>query len=181
MLSLYFNCQAVFNPSSTPCLQWAKWFILPLGISISDLTLPAVLSGLWRYEITKSQAGYKDSSSVIKGRGWHFSSRKKEAQAVKGNEFHLYPHPDSCVRLLLFSYSVMSNSFRPQGLQHARLPVLHLLLEFAQTHVHRVGDANQPSHPLLSPSPPAFNLSQHQGLFRHQVAKVLEFQHQPFQ
>ena len=45
-------------------------------------------------------------------------------------------------------------------------PVLHCLLERAQTHVHRVGDAIQPSHPLSSPSPPALNLSQHLGLFR---------------
>jgi len=44
-------------------------------------------------------------------------------------------------------------------------PVHHQLLELTQTHVHRVGDAIQPSHPLLSPSPPAFNLSQHQSLF----------------
>ena len=63
------------------------------------------------------------------------------------------------------------------------LPVHHQLLESAQTHVHQVGYAIQPSHPLLSPSPPALNLSQHQGLFKwvsssHQVAKVLEFQHQ---
>ena len=60
-------------------------------------------------------------------------------------------------------------------------PVDHQLLELAQTHVHRISDAIQPSHPLLSPSPPAFNLSQHQGLFQgvsslDQVAKVLEFQ-----
>ena len=46
------------------------------------------------------------------------------------------------------------------------LPVHHQLLEFTQTHVHRVGDAIQPSHPLSSLSPPAFNLSQHQGLFQ---------------
>ena len=56
----------------------------------------------------------------------------------------------------------------------------HRLSELAQTHVHRVSDAIQPSHPLLFPSPPAFNLSQHQGLFQwvsslHQVAKVLSF------
>ena len=50
------------------------------------------------------------------------------------------------------------------GLQHARLPCPSPLLELAQTHVHQVGDAIQPSHPLLSPSPPTFNLSQHQGL-----------------
>jgi len=68
------------------------------------------------------------------------------------------------------------------------LPVHHQLPEFTQTHVHWVSDAIQPSHPLLSPSPPAFNLSQHQDLFKwvsssHQVAKVLEFQlqHQSFQ
>ena len=65
-------------------------------------------------------------------------------------------------------------------------PVLHYLPEFAQTHVHWVGDAIQPSQPLSSPSPPAFNLSQHQGLFQrvsslHQVAKVLESQQQSFQ
>ena len=68
-------------------------------------------------------------------------------------------------------------------------PVRHQLSESAQTHVHRVSDAMQPSpiqpsHLLLSPSPPAFNLSQHQGLFKwvsclHQVAKVLELQFQP--
>jgi len=57
--------------------------------------------------------------------------------------------------------------------------VYHQLPEFTQTYVHWVGDAIQPSHPLLSPSPPALNLSQHQGLFKwvsssHQVAKVLE-------
>ena len=61
------------------------------------------------------------------------------------------------------------------------LPVHHQLQEFTQTHVHWVSDAIQPSHPLSSPSPPAFNLSQHQGLFQwvgssHQVAQVLELQ-----
>ena len=65
-------------------------------------------------------------------------------------------------------------------------PVLHQLLEFTQTHVHWVSDAIQPSHPLSSPFPPAFSLSQHQGLFQwvpslHQVVKVLKLQHQSFQ
>ena len=63
------------------------------------------------------------------------------------------------------------------------LPVHHQLPEFTQTHVHRVGDAIQPSHPLSSPSPPAPNPSQHQTLFQwvnssHEVVKVLEFQFQ---
>ena len=68
------------------------------------------------------------------------------------------------------------------------LPVHHQLPEFTQTHVLWVSDAIQPSHPLSSPSPLAFNLSQHQGLSQwvsssHQVTKVLEFQlqHQSFQ
>ena len=60
------------------------------------------------------------------------------------------------------------------------LTVHHQLLDFSQTHVHWVSDAIQPSHPLLSPSPPTFNLSQHQGLSKwvsssHQVAELLEF------
>ena len=70
----------------------------------------------------------------------------------------------------------------------SRIPVLHHLSELAQTHVRWVGDAIQPSHSLLAPSPPAFNLSQHQGLFQwvsslHQVNKVLklQLQHQSFQ
>ena len=68
------------------------------------------------------------------------------------------------------------------------LPVHYQLPEFTQTHVHWVGDAIQPSHPLSSPFPPAFSLSQYQGLFQwvscsHQAAIVLEFQlqHQSFQ
>ena len=64
-------------------------------------------------------------------------------------------------------------------------PVHHQLLEIAQIHVHQVGEATQPSHPLSSPSLPTINLSQYQGLFKwvsssHQVTKILEFhlQHQ---
>ena len=68
------------------------------------------------------------------------------------------------------------------------LPIYHQLPEFTQTHVHWIGDAIRPSHPLPSSSPPAFDVSQHQGLFKwvsssHQMAKVLQFQlqHQSFQ
>ena len=68
----------------------------------------------------------------------------------------------------------------PMDCSMPSFPVHHQLSEPTQTHVDRISDAVQPSHPLLSPSPPAFNLSQHQGLFQwvgslHQVAKVLEF------
>ena len=90
------------------------------------------------------------------------------------------------IMLLLFSRLVMSNSLQPRGPQHSRLACLSLSPQ-AQTHVHQVGDAIQPSHQLLFPSPPAFNLSQHQESFPMSwlflsVAKVLElqFQHQSF-
>ena len=76
----------------------------------------------------------------------------------------------------------------PMNCSMPSLPVLHQLSKFTQTHVHWVGDAIQTPQPLSSPSPPAFNFSQHQGVCQwvsssHQVAKVLEFQlqHQSFQ
>ena len=77
---------------------------------------------------------------------------------------------------------------KPMKCSTPGLTIHHQLPEFTQIHVHRVDDAIQPSHPLSSPSPPALNPSQHQGLFQwvyssHEVAKVLEFQlqHQSFQ
>ena len=73
-------------------------------------------------------------------------------------------HCAYCYFLLLFSCSVVPQFLQPHGCAPG-FPVLLHLLEFAETHVHRVGDAIQPSHPLSSPSPPAFNLSQHQSLF----------------
>ena len=82
----------------------------------------------------------------------------------------------------------MSYSLRPMDCSILGFPVLHCLPEFAQTHVHWVEDAIQPSDTLLSPSSATFNFSQHQGLFKwisssQQVAKILEFQlqHQSFQ
>ena len=100
------------------------------------------------------------------------------------DQAHYRPWPSS----VQFSRSVVSNSLQPMDSSTPGFPVHHQLLEFAQTHVHWVDDVIQPSHPLSSPSPSAFNLSQHQGLFQwvsslHHVAKVLEFQlqHQSFQ
>ena len=71
--------------------------------------------------------------------------------------------------------------FHPMGCSTSGFPVHHKLLELAQTHVHQVRDVTQPSHPLSSPSFPAFKISQHQGLFQwvsssHQMPKVLELQ-----
>ena len=78
--------------------------------------------------------------------------------------------------------------YDPMDCSTPGFPVHHQLLELAQILVHQVSDAIQPSHPLSSPSPPVFNLSQHQNLFQwvsssHQVARVseLQLQHQSFQ
>ena len=68
----------------------------------------------------------------------------------------------TCVRLFV----------TPTDCSMPGLPVLHQLPELAQTHVHRVSDAMQPSHPLLSPSLPAFNLFQHQGLSKESVLRI---------
>ena len=77
---------------------------------------------------------------------------------------------------------------KPMDCSTPGFPVHHQLLEFTQTHVHRISDAIQPSHPLSSASPPAFNLSQHHAFFLlvsslYQMAKVLwpQLQHQSFQ
>ena len=87
-----------------------------------------------------------------------------------------------------FSCSVMLPLCNPMDCSMPGLPVHHQLPEFTQIHVHWVGDAIQPSHSLLSLSPPTFNLSQRQSFFKwvstlNQVAKILEFQlqHQSFQ
>ena len=87
-----------------------------------------------------------------------------------------------------FSHSVVFDFLQPHRCCMPGFPVHHQLLELAYTHEYQVGDAIQPSHPLSFPSPPAFNLSQHQDIFQrvsssHQVAKGLEFelQHQSFQ
>ena len=88
--------------------------------------------------------------------------------------------------LSLFVAQLCLTLCKPMDCSIPGSPVLHHLLELAQTHVHWVSDTIQPSHLLSSPSPPAFNLSQHQGLLQwvsssHQVTKVLEFQYQSLQ
>ena len=74
--------------------------------------------------------------------------------------FHL------CINSVQFSRSVMSDSCDPMNCSTPDLPVHHQLPEFTEAHIHRVGDAIKPSHPLSSPFPPALNLSKHQGLFK---------------
>ena len=97
-------------------------------------------------------------------------------------------HQKDSIQSVQFSHSVVSNSLWPHGLQHARLSCPSPTPRVYSNSCPLSWWCHQPSHPLLSPSPPAFNLSQHQGLFQcvsfsHEVAKVLalQLQHQSFQ
>ena len=121
-----------------------------------------------------------------------WEGNSSEAQVYMKREFKENPH--STVKH--FPHSIQFSSVAqscptlcdPMNRSTPGRPVHHQLPEFSQTHVHWVGDAIQPSHSLSSPSPPAPNPSQHQGLFQwvsflHEVARGLEFhlQHQSFQ
>ena len=112
-------------------------------------------------------------------------SNKRLTFSLLKNELHILNRTSVQFSSVTQSCPTVCN---PMDCSTPGLPIHHQLPEFTQTQVHWVSDAIQPYHPLLSPSAPAFNLSQHQDLFKwvsssHQVAKVLEFQlqHQSFQ
>ena len=138
------------------------------GIEPAPLMSPALAGGFFTssatWEVDNNMKQSEESCPLSSASSWSPSSVPSWQEWA---EFH------SVAQLCL--------TLRPHGLQHARLPCSSPLPELAQTHVHWVSDAIQPSHPLSSPSPLAFSLSKHKGLFQgvsssHQVAKVLEFQ-----
>ena len=179
-------------------MHWIKWECMwvPLPVSLEKemATHSSILA--WRIPMDRG-AWWATVHGVAKNRPWlrtwlslfsqtaclfHYLSLDKNLVLGKQSSYLLL------FSSVQFSCSVVSNSLDPMNRSTPGLPVHHQLPESTQTHVHRVGDAIQPSHPLSSPSPPVLSLSQHQGLFKwvsslHQVAKVLEFQlqHQSFQ
>ena len=115
-----------------------------------------------------------------------------QVSCIAGGFFTSWATREALVKYMIVQFSSVTQSCPtlcdPMNCSTPDLPVYHQLPEFTQTHVHQVGDAIQPSHPLSSPTAPAPNPSQHQGLFQwvnssHEGAKVLEFQpqHQSFQ
>ena len=165
-----------------------------LGLSVRGLT-----GYFRRREVTGEAFSFFSMSSKSKASPWQLFS----PQPFPGSSgsHSLEANPLRSLSQQLCSTCTQLHHGSVQSLSHvqlfvtpwtaarqASLSITNQLPELAQTHVHQVGDDIQPSHPLSSPSPPAVNLSQHQGLFQwvsssHQVAKVLEFQlqHQSFQ
>ena len=141
------------------------WF--PLGSSVHGILQARILEWV-TFPFSRGSSQPRDWNQVSHVAGRFFTTRTTR----EGKPQWL---------LLLFGWLVMSNSLWPHGLQHTRLPCLSPTPRASSTHVYWVSDAIQPSHPLSSPSLPAFNHSQHQGLFQwvsslHEVAKVLELQ-----
>ena len=107
-----------------------------------------------RYFMYIPSGGYTPAQEVYS----YCSSLVSTSPPFKGTQrrtWTLFSSPQSCPPL-----------YDPMNCTTPGFPVPHQLLELAQTHVHRVSDAIQPSHPLSSPSLPTFNLSQHMGLFK---------------
>ena len=126
-----------------------------------------------------NETNKQNSTNYLAGLLWRWNEISKAWEL---------PFTDTCVPdaalSALHPFSSVAQScptLRPHGLQHTRPPCPSPTPRACSNSCHWVGDAIQPSHPLSSPSPPAFSLSQHQGLFQwvsssHQVAQVLEFQ-----
>ena len=135
----------------------------PLQCSEMENSMDCIVHG-----IAKSQTWLRE---------FHFISKEKKIKTLKNV---LLKH-----LMIRLQFSSVTQSCLtlcdPMNRSTPGIPVCHQLPEFTQTHIHRVSDAIQPSHPLSSPSPPAPNPSKHQSLFQwvnssHEVAKVLEFQ-----
>ena len=162
---LFFSCSVVSNSLWPHGLQHTRLPCPSLSSRVCSNSCP--LSRWWHPTISSSVAPFSDPQSFPASgsfpMSWLFTSGGQTLPQIR-----------SVTQLCPTLCDPMNRSM-------PGLPVHHQLPEFTQTHVHRVSDAIQSSHPLSSPSPPAPNPSQHQGLFQwinssHEVAKVLEFQ-----
>ena len=153
-------------------------FLLPMKVRVAHSCPQSRILEWVAFPFSRGSSLPRDQTQVSHIAGGFFTSwATREAQSVQFSRSVQFSSVQSCPTL-----------FDPMNRSMPGLPVHNQLLEFTQTHVHQVGDAIQPSHPLSSPAPPAPNPSQHQGLFQwvnssHEVAKVSEFQlqHQSFQ
>ena len=156
------------------------WIITEQNTWSNQAVHKGFLGILWPEPSRCSKPTRLHSSSTCMYVFWH--PEHTCLRAVTLHHAHLFAHSIS-FSITQFSSVAQSCPTLCNPLNHSMpgLLVHHQLLEFTQTHAHRVSDAIQPSHPLSSPSAPAHNPSQHQGLFQwvnssHEVAKVLVFQ-----
>ena len=195
----------VFSNESAHCIRWPKYCSFSFSISPSneyaglisfridwfDLAVQGIVKSLLQHHSLKASALWCSAFFKFQFSHLYMTTGKTIALTiwtfVGKVMFLVFNLLSRFVSSVQFSCSVMSVC-NTVNCSTPGLPVHQQLPEFTQTHVHWVDDAIEPSHPLSSPSPPAFNLSQHQGLFKwvsslHQLTKVLEsqLQHQSFQ
>ena len=172
---LFFNLSVMSNSLQLCGLQYARllWPSLPLRVCSNSYPLSR-----WCHPTTSSSVIPFFSCSQSFPESLNLLSKWREERNLT-----------VALGAIMVTFSVQYSSVpqscptlcTPMDCSTPNLPVHHQLPEFTQIHVDWVGDGIQPSHPLLTPSPPTFNFFQHQGLFKgirpsHQVAKVLEFQ-----
>ena len=151
--------------------RWCWWLLRPGPWSLTDSALASWTVSLWTLPLwifflgiqllcCDKPTAHRDTTYRHSGQqlGWALSPQPAWATTARGVSLDILPYysvTKSCLTLC-----------NPMDCSTPGFLVLHHIPEFAQFHVHWVGDAIQRSHPLLSPSPPALNLSQHQGLFQ---------------
>ena len=138
----------------------------PTPIFAADCTLPETAASLGTVGGQTDGAGPGHTVRIVSPHMCHADNWSRMGRAITG----CFDFFQTLFLKAVSQFSSVTQSclilHDPIDYSTPGLPVHHLLPELAQTHVHRVSDAIQPSHPLSSPSPPAFNLSQHQGLFQ---------------
>ena len=164
-----------------------RYITLPTKVHIVKIVFSTSYVRIWELD-------HKEGCSLIKLWYWRrllrvpWTARRSNQSILKETTPEYSLKGPMLKLLLLLSCFSRVRLCDPVDCSTPGLPVHHQFPELTQTHVYWVGDVIQPSHPLSFPSPPAFYLSQHQGLFKwvsssHQVAKVLELQlqYQSFQ
>ena len=179
LYSLQLKMEKLYSVSKNK--TWSSlWLRSPAYLKIQDkLKKVEKTTRIFRYDLNKIPYDYTvEVTNRFKG-----SDRQSAWRTMDRGSWHCTGGSDQDHPSFQFSSVAQSclTLWDPMNRSTPGLPVHHQLLEFTQTHVHRVSDAIHPSHPLSSSSPPAPNLSQHHGLFQwvnssHEVAKVLEFQ-----
>ena len=164
---------------------WAVWILTPLFTGCVTLVMYLLCNSVFSFLSGCNNTSYYKSvkkNGVTQDGSWYVDCFRVNIAPKQ----HLENWPYKWIAVTVSLHQIRSDQSlsttlcNPMNCSMPGLPVHHQLLEFTQTHVHRVGDAIQPSHPLSSPSS-APNPSQHQSLFQwvnssHEVATVLEFQ-----